>query len=181
MKPDSTEILLGYIAHNISYDFCVIQKFKMAAKPIMLSDLMKFQISSSQLPHVCWNCYMVGMSHLRPSNYDFVILLIVNPRWPPPENRVITKYPIWKTFQNSSFKPQPFKSKNWLECLLDRSLQNVYFCVDLKYNMATITGHSVNKKLVAYGITKKIFLDTRNLIESKHNKWIIIGWSLIPF
>jgi hypothetical protein len=84
----------------------------MAAKPIMLSDLMKFQISSSQLPHVCWNCYMVGMSHLRPSNYDFVILLIVNPRWPPPENRVITKYSMRKTFQNSSFKPQPFKSKN---------------------------------------------------------------------
>jgi hypothetical protein len=86
-----------------------------------------------------------------------------------------------KTFQNSSFKPQPFKSKNWLEYLLDRSLQNVYFCVDLKYNMVTITGYSVNKKLVAYGITKKIFLDTRNLIESKHNKWIIIGWSFTTF
>lgn len=76
---------ITWIAHNISYDVCVIQKFKMAAKPFILSDLMKFQISSSQLPHVCWNCYMGLLITL------WFCWLGIN-WWPPLQDRVIIKY-----------------------------------------------------------------------------------------
>ena len=75
-RPNKTKLCTNIIqvVLNILFDFCFIQKFIMAAWPIMCFDWLKFQ-KSSHKPYMWCNCFMVRMFLIWPSICQLEILL----------------------------------------------------------------------------------------------------------
>lgn len=69
--------------------FFFFPNFKMAARPIMLSDWLKFEIFYFQKPHVWLNCCMMEIS-LNNLLKSLCLLWIRNPTWLPPNDTVLT-------------------------------------------------------------------------------------------
>ena len=91
---------------------------------------------------------------------------IGNPRWPPQQSKFYIG-PYAKIFWNHSSEIKKlFWQQTWLDCSVNSSFQNMWFCVNRKSKMAAIEGHSFNRG--TYMKMKNIFFsDTRNRLHRK--------------